>query len=112
MNDSSPSLVITEIRVSRKDGGLALQAKGFGKGLNVIRGENSTGRTTLLKLFEEPAEGVHFFVIVSSVEIFLPTLRSRFNILRQGLALAQFGGPTSATNMHLLLTILLYLFYT
>jgi len=56
-------------------------------------------QNALLKLFEEPAEGVHFFVIVSSVEIFLPTLRSRFNILRQGLALAQFGGPTSNSFM-------------
>ncbi|MEZ4514977.1 MAG: hypothetical protein R3C62_24140 [Chloroflexota bacterium] len=52
MNNHSPSLVITEIRVSRKDGGLALKATPFSKGLNVIRGENSTGRTTLLKLFE------------------------------------------------------------
>lgn len=52
MNENSPSLVITEIRVSRKNGRLALAATGFGKGLNVIRGENSTGRTTLLKLFE------------------------------------------------------------
>lgn len=52
MNENSPSLVITEIRVSRKDGGLALPAIGFSKGVNVIRGESSTGRTTLLKLFE------------------------------------------------------------
>lgn len=52
MIESSPSLVITEIRVSRKSGGLALPATKFSKGLNVIRGENSTGRTTLLKLFE------------------------------------------------------------
>ncbi len=52
MNENSPNLVITEIRVSRKGGGLALPATKFSKGLNVIRGENSTGRTTLLKLFE------------------------------------------------------------
>ncbi|MCB8948204.1 MAG: hypothetical protein H6653_09325 [Ardenticatenaceae bacterium] len=52
MNDSSPNLVITEIRVSHKDGGFALSPTRFEKGLNVIRGENSTGRTTLLKLFE------------------------------------------------------------
>lgn len=52
MNKPSPNLVITEIRVSRKDGGLALSSTQFSKGLNVVRGENSTGRTTLLKLFE------------------------------------------------------------
>lgn len=52
MNENSPSLIITEIRVSRKDGGLALPAIPFSKGVNVIRGESSTGRTTLLKLFE------------------------------------------------------------
>lgn len=44
----------------------------------------SEAQNALLKLFEEPAEGVHFFIIVSSAEIFLPTLRSRFNILVQG----------------------------
>lgn len=52
MNENSPSLVITEIRVSRKDGGLALPVLRFSKGVNVIHGESSTGRTTLLKLFE------------------------------------------------------------
>lgn len=52
MNDSFPGLVITEIRVSHKDGGFALSPTQFDRGLNVIRGENSTGRTTLLKLFE------------------------------------------------------------
>lgn len=52
MSINSPSLVITEIRVSHKVKGLALPATKFSRGLNVIRGENSTGRTTLLKLFE------------------------------------------------------------
>ena len=43
----------------------------------------SEAQNSLLKLFEEPAEGVHFFIIIQSSEIFLPTLRSRFNILVQ-----------------------------
>lgn len=35
----------------------------------------------LLKTFEEPAEGTHFFIITSSVENLLPTLRSRLTIV-------------------------------
>ena len=46
----SPSLVIQKIRVT-SDRGVALELD-LKRGLNVIRGENSSGRTTLLKLFE------------------------------------------------------------
>jgi predicted nucleic acid-binding Zn-ribbon protein len=46
----SPSLVIQRIRVT-SDRGVALELD-LKRGLNVIRGENSSGRTTLLKLFE------------------------------------------------------------
>lgn len=53
--------------------------------LLTISSITTEAQNSLLKLFEEPTEGVYFFVVVSSVEIFLPTLRSRFNILRQGL---------------------------
>lgn len=35
----------------------------------------------LLKLFEEPYEGTHFFVITSSPEDVIPTLRSRLTII-------------------------------
>jgi DNA polymerase-3 subunit delta' len=35
----------------------------------------------LLKLIEEPPAGTHFFVIVPTLEIVIPTLRSRFSIL-------------------------------
>ncbi len=38
-------------------------------------------QNALLKLFEEPTEGTHFFIIASSIETFLPTLRSRCEIL-------------------------------
>ncbi len=34
-------------------------------------------QNALLKTFEEPSEGAHFFLIVASREILLPTLRSR-----------------------------------
>jgi hypothetical protein len=49
--ENSPRLSIKEIRVSRHGGGLALRLE-LKDGLNVIRGENSSGRTTLLKLLE------------------------------------------------------------
>ncbi len=54
-NINSPSLQIRQIRVRRKDdrgGKLALNLGDFRKGLNIIRGDNSSGRTTLLQLFE------------------------------------------------------------
>jgi len=35
----------------------------------------------LLKTFEEPFEGTHFFIIVPAVEIVIPTLRSRFTVI-------------------------------
>lgn len=35
----------------------------------------------LLKVFEEPADGVHFFLITPQVNILLPTLKSRLIIL-------------------------------
>jgi hypothetical protein len=35
----------------------------------------------LLKTFEEPFEGTHFFIIVPSPETVIPTLRSRFTII-------------------------------
>lgn len=38
-------------------------------------------QNSLLKMFEEPNFGNHFFLIMPSVEILLPTLKSRLNIL-------------------------------
>ena len=37
----------------------------------------------LLKVFEEPAAGNHFFVIVPDLRIIIPTLRSRFYIISE-----------------------------
>lgn len=36
----------------------------------------------LLKVFEEPAEGVHFFLMTPSADALLPTLRSRLFLIR------------------------------
>ncbi len=38
-------------------------------------------QNSLLKVFEEPTENTHFFLVVPSVEIFLPTVRSRVTTL-------------------------------
>lgn len=39
-------------------------------------------QNSLLKVFEEPTRGTHFFVISSSQRILLPTLRSRMVVIR------------------------------
>lgn len=38
-------------------------------------------QNALLKIFEEPHENSHFFIIMPSAELLLPTLRSRLHIL-------------------------------
>jgi hypothetical protein len=40
-------------------------------------------QNALLKIFEEPTAGTHFFILTPSVEIFLPTLRSRLVVIKQ-----------------------------
>jgi hypothetical protein len=39
-------------------------------------------QNALLKMFEEPIENTHFFLIAPDVDIFLPTLLSRFYLIR------------------------------
>lgn len=39
-------------------------------------------QNALLKLFEEPTAGTHFFVLMQTTETLLPTLRSRVHIIR------------------------------
>ncbi len=39
-------------------------------------------QNSLLKIFEEPNEDSHFFLIMPSIEILLPTLRSRLSIIK------------------------------
>jgi DNA polymerase III delta prime subunit len=41
----------------------------------------SEAQNSLLKVFEEPTPGTHFFVISSSARILLPTLRSRMVVI-------------------------------
>lgn len=51
MSDTSPSLVIRMLRVTNESGGLALSVEPK-NGINVIRGANSSGRSTFLQLME------------------------------------------------------------
>lgn len=46
-----------------------------------IRGITVEAQNALLKAFEEPTADTHFFLILPSVEIVLPTLRSRVQIV-------------------------------
>ena len=49
-------------------------------------------QNSLLKMFEEPTENTHFFIIVRSANIFLPTVKSRLMIVDvQGRALYKKG---------------------
>jgi len=56
--------------------------RGIGKNgrFFVIYAESFTGeaQNALLKTFEEPAEDVHFFIVVPNADVLLPTLQSRF----------------------------------
>ncbi|KKW20277.1 MAG: hypothetical protein A2W52_04900 [Candidatus Taylorbacteria bacterium RIFCSPHIGHO2_02_49_25] len=48
------------------------------------RGVTKEAQNALLKLFEEPAPETHFFLIVPTLELLLPTLLSRLFVLRIG----------------------------
>lgn len=50
---------------------------------------NHEAQNALLKVFEEPTEGTHFFIITSSLERFLPTLLSRVVVIRHSSVDAQ-----------------------
>ncbi len=45
------------------------------------RGITKEAQNALLKVFEEPSADTHFFLIVPSIEILLPTLRSRLCVI-------------------------------
>ena len=55
-------------------------------------------QNALLKIFEEPTENTHFFLIMASAETLLPTLKSRLTIIKHLEALPPnqtFGGKAS-----------------
>lgn len=62
------------------------EKKSFGEGRKVfVVSANSMTReaqNSLLKVFEEPTPGTHFFLIMPSTDTLLPTLRSRLQIIK------------------------------
>lgn len=70
------SRMIAELQMRRAAGG--------GRKVFVIKADFLTheAQNSLLKVFEEPTEGTHFFLVVPSAERVLPTLRSRVEIVR------------------------------
>ncbi|MEN9524314.1 MAG: hypothetical protein RL536_383, partial [Candidatus Parcubacteria bacterium] len=57
-----------------------------GKKIFVLRMNGITveAQNALLKLFEEPADYAHFFIIISSAHLLLPTVKSRMRSLELG----------------------------
>lgn len=55
------------------------KALGGGRKVFVLATESLTreAQNSLLKVFEEPTQGTHFFLVVPSLHVLLPTLRSR-----------------------------------
>ena len=62
----------------------SLKSMNDSKRVFVISANNflAEAQNTLLKIFEEPGENIHFFVILPDVEVLLPTLKSRFYIIK------------------------------
>lgn len=64
----------------------AAERKGVSGGKKIFivstRGITKEAQNALLKIFEEPPESTHFFLIVPALETLLPTLRSRLFVLR------------------------------
>lgn len=56
-----------------------------GKRIFIIEASGITheAQNSLLKIFEEPNENSHFFIVMPSVNLLLPTLRSRLYIVKQ-----------------------------
>jgi len=66
----------------------ASRVKAFGKGGKLFLITTNTitqeAQSALLKLFEEPTERTHFFLLMPNCEILLPTLRSRLFLISMG----------------------------
>ncbi len=59
------------------------KALGTGKKIFIVelRSMTAEAQNSLLKVFEEPTPHTHFFIIMPSAEVLLPTLRSRVMII-------------------------------
>lgn len=59
----------------------------LGKKLYILKMDNISieAQNSLLKLLEEPAEYAHFYIVLPSVHLLLPTVRSRLHIIDSGM---------------------------
>ncbi|MFA5737119.1 MAG: hypothetical protein WCX70_00250 [Candidatus Paceibacterota bacterium] len=64
----------------------------------IINSITVEAQNALLKTFEEPTAGVYFFVILRSEDLFLPTLKSRFIIIRSSSEIIDENETTAVIN--------------
>ena len=74
-----------------------LQADGNTFVAIIARNLTAEAQHALLKTFEEPRPGVHFFLFVENPEMLLPTLRSRSIVSQSGIGVAENGKTKSKT---------------
>lgn len=73
---------IDEARVLKEAAGRTAMTGGKKIFIVSVRGITKQAQNALLKILEEPPSETHFFLIVPSPELLLPTLRSRLSMLR------------------------------
>ena len=71
--------------IKQMSGGQALGEENNSKRIFIITFSNATNeaQNSLLKMFEEPGSSSKFFVIAPSAQIIVPTLRSRFEMIKK-----------------------------
>ena len=85
---NNPDFSFQEFETFTIDDGRALQERHgrraiAGKKIFIIytRFMTSEAQNSLLKIFEEPSAGAHFFLIMPNTQVLLPTLRSRLVVV-------------------------------
>lgn len=85
---NNPDFSYQEFETFTIDDGRALQERHgrraiAGKKIFIIstRFITSEAQNALLKIFEEPSEGTHFFLIMPNTQVLIPTLRSRLVVV-------------------------------
>ena len=85
---NNPDFSYQEFETFTIDDGRALQERHgrralAGKKIFIIstRFITTEAQNALLKIFEEPSEGTHFFLVMPNTQILLPTLRSRLVVV-------------------------------
>ncbi len=75
---------INELQNKKAIAGSNPKTFGSGKQIFIIKTNFITreAQNSLLKMFEEPTDNTHFFIIMNSSEVLLPTLKSRLMTIR------------------------------